>query len=278
MAKFAFILDDSVTRPARRLFAFDLDGTLLGPDSQVSMRTLAALDAADQAGHTSVAVTGRSWRTCTERLKPIGSIKHIVCSNGAYCFNQNEGRVAWGSPLSVAVVTELAGRIRQSSKLAGLGWESATGIGYDEQFIASSPEPDALERGGSADLLGQQPLYKLYIRTPGLVRGELPLALLKLMGELAELTTSGASFVEATAQGVNKASGLAALAKELNFSAADTIAFGDNLNDLPMLNWAGTSVAMANAHPDVLATTAIKTSSNVQDGVAMKIEQMLAGR
>lgn len=67
------------------------------------------------------------------------------------------------------------------------------------------------------------------------------------------------------------------LAKELNFSAADTIAFGDNLNDLPMLNWAGTSVAMANAHPDVLATTAIKTLSNAQVGVAVKIEQMLAG-
>jgi hydroxymethylpyrimidine pyrophosphatase-like HAD family hydrolase len=177
----------------------------------------------------------------------------------------------------VSVVTELAGRIRQSSNLAGLGWESATGIGYDEQFIASSPQPDALERGGSADLLGQQPLYKLYIRTPGLVRGELPQALLKLMGDLAELTTSGASFVEATAQGVNKASGLAALAKALNFSAADTIAFGDNLNDLPMLNWAATSVAMANAHPDVLATTAIKTLSNAQDGVAVKIEQILAG-
>lgn len=120
-------------------------------------------------------------------------------------------------------------------------------------------------------------MYKLYIRTPGLVRGELPRALLKLMGDLAELTTSGASFVEATAQGVNKASGLAALAKEPNFSAADTIAFGDNLNDLPMLNWAGTSVAMANAHPDVLATTAIKTLSNEQDGVAVKIGQMLAG-
>jgi hypothetical protein len=48
-------------------------------------------------------------------------------------------------------------------------------------------------------------------------------------------------------------------------------------NDLEMLCWAGTSYAMANAHPEVLAATTNHTSSNEADGVAEIIEKLLLG-
>ena len=57
--------------------------------------------------------------------------------------------------------------------------------------------------------------------------------------------------MEISAPGVTKGSALVGLAEELGVEAADVIAFGDMPNDLPMLTWAGTSYAMANAHPDV---------------------------
>ena len=49
-------------------------------------------------------------------------------------------------------------------------------------------------------------------------------------------------------------------------------------NDLPMLAWAGTSYAMANAHPDVLATATHQAASNDEDGVAQILEAMLDRR
>lgn len=54
----------------------------------------------------------------------------------------------------------------------------------------------------------------------------------------------------------------------LDLASSDTIAFGDNLNDLPMLNWAGESVAMGNAMDEVKAIATSGTSSNIDHGVA----------
>ena len=55
------------------------------------------------------------------------------------------------------------------------------------------------------------------------------------------------------------------------------IAFGDMPNDLPMLAWAGHSVAVANAHPDVLAAVDEVTATNEDDGVAGVLERLLVG-
>ena len=77
-----------------------------------------------------------------------------------------------------------------------------------------------------------------------------------------------------TAVGVNKAAGLADVADEHGIDAADVIAFGDFLNDVPMLAWAGRGVAVANAHPEVLAIADEVTASNDDDGVAIVLESL----
>lgn len=61
-------------------------------------------------------------------------------------------------------------------------------------------------------------------------------------------------------------------------SADEVVAFGDMPNDLAMLSWAGTSYAVANAHPAVLAATTHRTTANEDDGVARIIERILAAR
>jgi hypothetical protein len=56
--------------------------------------------------------------------------------------------------------------------------------------------------------------------------------------------------------------------------AEQVLAFGDMPNDLAMLEWAGTSYAMANAHPSVLALARHTAPSNQEDGVAVVLEQL----
>ena len=84
------------------------------------------------------------------------------------------------------------------------------------------------------------------------------------------VTTWSSSFalVEISAAGVTKATRLAALAEEMGVVAADVLAFGDMPNDLAMLEWAGTSYAMANAHPSVRDLADHLAPSNDDDGVA----------
>jgi hydroxymethylpyrimidine pyrophosphatase-like HAD family hydrolase len=64
------------------------------------------------------------------------------------------------------------------------------------------------------------------------------------------------------------------VADELGVDAADVVAFGDMPNDLPMLEWAGTSYAVANAHPTVLAAADHVAPHHEDDGVAVTLARI----
>lgn len=74
--------------------------------------------------------------------------------------------------------------------------------------------------------------------------------------------------LEIHAAGVSKVATLAALCDQWGVTAAEVAAFGDMPNDLPLLRWAGLAVAVANAHPNLLAVAHEVTASNDEDGVA----------
>ncbi len=83
-------------------------------------------------------------------------------------------------------------------------------------------------------------------------------------------------FLEFASPDVTKASGLAFLAEHLGFTAGRTVAFGDGENDVELLEWAGFGVAVANAHPRVLAVADWVCPSAEVEGVAQVVEALLA--
>ncbi len=74
---------------------------------------------------------------------------------------------------------------------------------------------------------------------------------------------------------VTKWTGLSRLAAVFGFTPAEVCAVGDELNDLAMIEGAGVSVAMGNAHPQVKARATWVTDSNDDDGVVTVIERLL---
>src|SRR5689334_13009963 len=95
---------------------------------------------------------------------------------------------------------------------------------------------------------------------------------------LAEPVHSDAtdSLLEIAALGVSKASTLAVLAEQQGLGPDDVVAFGDMPNDVPMLRWAGTGVAVADAHPEAIAAASFVAPACVDDGVAQVVEHLLA--
>jgi Cof subfamily protein (haloacid dehalogenase superfamily) len=83
-------------------------------------------------------------------------------------------------------------------------------------------------------------------------------------------------FLEFASPAVTKASGLAFVAERLGFARERTVAFGDGENDVELLEWAGYGVAVANAHPRVLAVADFVCPSVDEEGVAQVIEAYLA--
>jgi hydroxymethylpyrimidine pyrophosphatase-like HAD family hydrolase len=99
----------------------------------------------------------------------------------------------------------------------------------------------------------------------------------KAVGARAEITRSSpTALLEISGPGVSKASTLELCCAERGITPAEVVAFGDMPNDVEMLTWAGTSYAMGNAHPDVVAAASGHTVANNDDGVAVVIERILA--
>lgn len=87
-------------------------------------------------------------------------------------------------------------------------------------------------------------------------------------GRLTITWSSSSALLEVSAAEVTKASTLAMLCADLGVEAVDVVAFGDMPNDLPMLGWAGTAYAMADAHPTVTAAADHVAPGHDEDGVA----------
>src|SRR5581483_4616684 len=121
------------------------------------------------------------------------------------------------------------------------------------------------------------PAVKLLARVDGYDADTLSALAATAAGDLVEATHSSyGGMIEMSRRGVTKGTGLARIAAELGVAAPDVLAFGDMPNDVPMLAWAGRSVAVANAHPLARAAATDTTLSNVDDGVAAYLEKLLA--
>lgn len=98
------------------------------------------------------------------------------------------------------------------------------------------------------------------------------------IGDVAVASHSGLRFVELAAGRVTKATALSLLTADLAIDAADVVCFGDNNNDIPMLEWAGESFAMGNGTAEAKAAADETIGANDDDGLAAKIEELLDRR
>ena len=120
-------------------------------------------------------------------------------------------------------------------------------------------------------------MTKLLVRHPTMAFAEVAERARAAVGDEAVVTWAGLRLVEISAAGVTKAFALERLCRRLGIDAAEVVAVGDMPNDLAMLDWAGTGVAVANAVPEVLDAADEVTAANTEDGVALLLERILAG-
>ncbi len=136
--------------------------------------------------------------------------------------------------------------------------------------------PAGSRRGPLADIWDRAAV-KLLVRHETLDPEEFRDRVIAAVGDIANATWSIPGLVEISAAGVTKASALVGLCESLGVAASDVVAFGDMPNDIAMLEWAGTSYAVANAHESVLAIADHVAPSYDEEGVAQVMEELLEG-
>jgi hydroxymethylpyrimidine pyrophosphatase-like HAD family hydrolase len=131
---------------------------------------------------------------------------------------------------------------------------------------------------GDLEQVFDVPIAKLLARVEGVDSdGLLAMARAVVADGTATLTHSSIDgLLEVSAYGVTKASSLERMLARDGLGAEHVVAFGDMPNDIELLQWSGLGVAVANAHPDVLAIADEVTLSNDDDGVAVFLERLFA--
>lgn len=265
-----------------RVIATDVDGTLLRSDHTISPRTRAALSDALGAGWLVVPISGRQPYSIHDMIRGTSLVGHCVGANGAVGMNLLTGQVLFEQTIPVDAQRELTERMRErvpgvmvtSIRDAGRTFVPQVGyVGLMDPGDHGRPEEHLPEY--PLDVVLGTPSLKLVVRHPKVPESEL----LALARELAipgvHPSTSGAPFLEVAAGGVTKASGLVRLGELLGFGADDVVAFGDNINDVEMLQWAGHGVAMGNGVPEAKAAADEVAAPNDADGLALVVERLL---
>ena len=266
--------------PDIRLIAVDMDGTLLDGNGRIPGAIWPLLDQLRTRGIRFVPSSGRQLATL-RRSFPDADDMVFIAENGGFVVRGEEeiSSEAMDAGFTASVIR----------RLRSLGAD-----GFDLGVVVCGKRSAYIERTDAAFHTEAERYYARLEVTDDLLAVDdqvLKLAVYDF-GEAEKVTAphladlrathqvvvSGHHWIDVMNQGVNKGVALRQVQAALGITAAQTMAFGDYLNDLELLDAADHSFAMANAHPDVLARARFRAPSNVEEGVITTIRALLEGR
>jgi len=267
------------------MIASDLDGTLLRSDGTVSDRTRAALRNAEDAGFVVAFVTGRPTRWLDEVIETTGHIGVAVGANGAVIYDMETETVLTSHLLEPRLLAAIAADLRQHFPRLQFAVEYGDGFAAEPGYTHDWEINPKYDRRGDAiapPIVGDlatilaKPVVKLLAKDAGAdVDAMIAEVYAVLAGRATVTHSSSFGLLEICAPGITKATGLAEIAASHGIRAEEVVAVGDMPNDVPMLEWAGRSYAVANAHPAALAAADEIIGTNDEDAVAVLIESLL---
>lgn len=268
-----------------RLLALDIDGTILLPDGSLSQRVKRAIGEAQARGIVVALATARRWNGAQALAQELGLTGALILYDGALICDALSGVASLRrtlDPAQAQVAAQMMG-VHELQVIAQ--YRDAQG----ERLLVSADPPHPQWTRSYLERFAQQTTYfaldDLAALAPQMLRlcafgqfdplrvafdalGESPLGRqIMPMGSYneAELTVF--------APEASKGEGIRWLAQRLDIPLAQTMAMGDGVNDISMLQAAGLGVAMGNAAPEVRLAADAVTADNAEDGAALAIER-----
>ena len=270
---------------APRIIAVDIDGTLLSTRGTVLPGTRAEFARARQQGATIMFASGRpvvGLQLLAERLMLDTSGAVFIGGNGSRSVDADTGAVLARQGLEFGLVAGIVELAAEHDIIVMLC--------EDDALIVDRPDhPQVIfEAEGNGQVVRAVP------DLAGLAEGDVDIDKILMYSDPVKLRPFSEAFAErfegrveysfsapfyfeATAKGVDKGSALAAVAEALGLSVTDAVAFGDNGNDLPMIEAAGIGVAMANGLLTVREAADRVTASNDEEGIAAVLADLYGG-
>ncbi len=275
---------------AEGIIALDLDGALLNSEKKLSERNLQALQKAHDAGWEIVPATGRFYNGMPQVIRELSFVRYAITINGAEVVDLRMAQVIYKAEMSwqqaVKIMEWLDDKpVIYDCYMQNHGWMTAAQKEMIDEVVASPHSRkmlhemrrpvDDLKTFLSEKKQGVQKVQFFMRDTaerPGMMRA--------LEENFDDILVSSAlpQNVEINQKNANKGAALLALAEHLGIGHRQTIAFGDGLNDLPMIEAAGTGIAMVNGAEETRTAADWIAPICDEDGVAAGIEKFCFGR
>ncbi len=261
-----------------RVIALDLDGTLLTPTKTLLPSSLQALARAREAGFTPIIVTGRHHVAIHPFYQALALDTPAICCNGTYLYDYQAKRVIEADPLPVAQALQLIDMLNEHQVHAlmyvddAMVYETPTGHVLRTLNWAQSLPPEQRPVFTQVDSLAQtarevNAVWKFALTDEDSAKlNAFALAVEQQLG--LECERSWHDQIDIARQGNSKGKRLAQWVASQGLSMQDVVAFGDNFNDISMLQAAGMGVAMGNAADEVKAHANVVIGDNTTDTIA----------
>jgi Cof subfamily protein (haloacid dehalogenase superfamily) len=267
-----------------KLLVVDIDGTIAGHSNRISKTVTRAIAQAQSRGIQVAIATGRMYRSALYFHQEIGSTLPLIAYQGAWIQEPTTNKVHRHLTVKRETAQQLLDYFEQPELKDLLSVHFYINdelyvreLTRESKIYAKRSNINAIAVGDLRETLDNEPTKVLALCDDANVISQL-LENLRRQYTPAELylTTSVATFFEATNPFVNKGTAVRYLAEEmLGLQPANVMTIGDNFNDLEMLQYAGIGVAMGDAPDGVKAIAQWIAPSVEQNGVAAAIEKFL---
>ena len=262
------------------LIVLDLDGTLLTDEKIISEKTMQTLKKAEEKGHHIMIATGRPYRASEVYYRQLGLRTPIVNFNGAFVHHPTDN--SWKTihePISLPIVTDVIDAMQQFSyhNIVAEVKDDVYMHYHDEKLLTIFGFGDpTITQGDIRQYLKVNPT-SLLIQADEAQVDPIRSHLAEVHAEVIDHRRWGAPWhvIEIVRHGLNKAVGISHVSKWMDIPKERIIAFGDEDNDLEMIDYAGVGVAMGNAIDRLKSIADEVTDSNNDDGIARVLHERL---
>lgn len=260
------------------LIAVDMDGTLLNNDGQMPAHFMEVFQRLTDSNILFAVASGRQYGNLLERFHEVQDKIIFIAENGALVVFR--GKILFSCPIPMRDVLELCdqGRKIPNSAVVVCGQKAA--------YIEKSSDPN---RAGFLEEIEKYYAQRVFVDSFADVDDEIlkftictfdgaekfALPSFVRFSDRFSVTVSGKVWLDIARPDGNKGAALMQVQNHFGITREQTMAFGDFLNDVELLQNAKYSYAMANSHPDLFLHANFRTKSNNDDGVMLKIVHML---
>ncbi|MED1420838.1 Cof-type HAD-IIB family hydrolase [Bacillus smithii] len=282
-----------------KCIATDMDGTLLNSQQMISEGNRTAIKKAQEKGIEVVIATGRSYDEAQTVLAEAGLQCPIICVNGAEV-RTKEGEIIHTNELSAKQSLDIYEILHHSDTYYEVFTNKGIYTDHYEKGVQTlmnifqtanpdMPEDQIYEMAKNRYSKGHIQIVENYEHViesndqlvyKFLVVSKNPSELMRVKEKLEtfpeiSVSSSGSENLEVTHNKAQKGIALTWFTERMGISMQETMAIGDNLNDLSMFERVGRSVAMGNGHPDIKKICSHETAVNDEDGVGKAILEVL---